>query len=206
MRGIHRSPVNSPHKGQWRGALMFSLICVWINGWVNNREAGDLRRYRAHYDVTVMNLFVVTPKSTKMPVMNYPYIYRTVCMKDLLCRLISMTSKNVFAIYLYLEYLWTYIRVLSFNLLLHLRFIYIYIWSIGIMLTVVWCFYELFIDSIKWIGSMIYRYRGEPGCPRMCIVIYWKWIVNLSSLDSKSISPWVRVFLGEMRAYTKCLI
>ena len=27
-----------------------SLICVWINGWVNNREAGDLRRYRGHYD------------------------------------------------------------------------------------------------------------------------------------------------------------
>ena len=44
VRGIHRSPVNSPHKGQWRGALMFSLICVWINGWVNNRVAGDLRR------------------------------------------------------------------------------------------------------------------------------------------------------------------
>ena len=42
------------HKGQWRGALMFSLICVWINGWVNNREAGDLRHYRANYDVTVM--------------------------------------------------------------------------------------------------------------------------------------------------------
>ena len=52
--GIHRSPVNSPHKGQWRGALMFSWICVWINDWVNNREAGDLRRYRAHYDVTVI--------------------------------------------------------------------------------------------------------------------------------------------------------
>ena len=54
VRGIHRSPVNSLHKGQWRGALMFSLICVWINGWVNNREAGDLRRYLAHYDVTAM--------------------------------------------------------------------------------------------------------------------------------------------------------
>ena len=52
--GIHRSPANSPHKGQWRGAMMFSLICVWINSWVNNREAGDFRRYRAHYDVTVM--------------------------------------------------------------------------------------------------------------------------------------------------------
>ena len=54
VRGIHRSPVNSPHKGQWRGALMFSLICVWINSWVNNREAGDLRRNRANYDVIVM--------------------------------------------------------------------------------------------------------------------------------------------------------
>ena len=55
VRGIHRSPVNSSHKGQWCGALMFSLICVWINGSVNNREAGDLRRYYAHYDVTLMS-------------------------------------------------------------------------------------------------------------------------------------------------------
>ena len=54
VRGIHRSPVNSPHKGQWRRAVMFSLICVLINVWVNNREAGDLRRYRAHYDIIVM--------------------------------------------------------------------------------------------------------------------------------------------------------
>ena len=54
VRGIHRSPVNSPHKGQWRGALMFSLICARINGWVNNREAGDLRHHRTHYNVTVM--------------------------------------------------------------------------------------------------------------------------------------------------------
>ena len=46
--------VNSPHKGQWRGALMFSLICAWMNGLVNNREAGDLRRHPSHYDVTVM--------------------------------------------------------------------------------------------------------------------------------------------------------
>ena len=55
VRGIHRPPVNSPQKGQWRGALMFPLICAWINGWVNNREAGDLRRHRAHYDITVMS-------------------------------------------------------------------------------------------------------------------------------------------------------
>ena len=51
VRGI---PVNSPHKGQWRGALMFPLICACINGWVNNRKAGDLRRHRAHYDAIEM--------------------------------------------------------------------------------------------------------------------------------------------------------
>ena len=46
--------MNSPHKGQWRGALMFSLIGAWINGWVNNGEAGDLRRHRTHCDITVI--------------------------------------------------------------------------------------------------------------------------------------------------------
>ena len=41
-------------KGQWHGALMFSLICAWTNGWENNRDAGDLRRHHVHYEVTVM--------------------------------------------------------------------------------------------------------------------------------------------------------
>ena len=53
-RGIHRSPVNSRHKGDWCEALMFSLICAWLNGWVNNGEVGDLRRHRAHFDAIVM--------------------------------------------------------------------------------------------------------------------------------------------------------
>ena len=45
---------NSPHKGQWRGALKFSLIWAWINAWVNNHKAGDLRRHCAYYDITVI--------------------------------------------------------------------------------------------------------------------------------------------------------
>ena len=47
VRGIHRSPVNSPHKGQWRGALMFSLICARINdwGWWFETQSGSLWRY-----------------------------------------------------------------------------------------------------------------------------------------------------------------
>ena len=58
MRVIQRSPVNSPHKGRWRGALMFSLICAWTDSWANNGDAGDLRRYRTHYDVIFKVLFV----------------------------------------------------------------------------------------------------------------------------------------------------
>ena len=54
VRGIKRSPVNSLKKSQWRGALMFSLICAWTNSRENIRGVGDLRRHRAHYDVTVM--------------------------------------------------------------------------------------------------------------------------------------------------------
>ena len=54
VQGIHQSPVNSPRKGQWHGALMFSLF-AWTNGCVNNRDAGYLRRHHTHYDVTVMS-------------------------------------------------------------------------------------------------------------------------------------------------------
>ena len=58
VRGIHRSPVNSPHKGQWHGTLMFSWICALMNGWVNNRETGDLRSHRAHYYVIIMTSLI----------------------------------------------------------------------------------------------------------------------------------------------------
>ena len=50
----------------------FTLICARMNGWVNNREAGDLRRYRTHYDVIVM-----TPQILKMigNSINHPLVY-----------------------------------------------------------------------------------------------------------------------------------
>ena len=54
VRGIYRSPVNSLHKCQWRGALIFSFTCAWINSWVNNRGTGDLKRHRPHYDAIAM--------------------------------------------------------------------------------------------------------------------------------------------------------
>ena len=53
VRGIHWSPVDSPHKGQWCRALMFSFICAWTKGLANNRDTSDLKRHHVHYDVTV---------------------------------------------------------------------------------------------------------------------------------------------------------
>ena len=76
-------PVNSPHKGQWRRALMFSLICFWINGWVNNREAGHLRRYRAHYDVTAMIYFCDSKNDFIRGGTTY-YIHRASCMNGII--------------------------------------------------------------------------------------------------------------------------
>ena len=78
VRWIHQSTVNSPHKVEWRGALMFSL--VWINGWVNNREAGDVRRHRVHYDVTVMGKVLLRADSCQTLMLinrSNTYVYMT---------------------------------------------------------------------------------------------------------------------------------
>ena len=74
-RGIHRSPVDSPHKGQWCEALMFYFICTWTNNWANNQDACDLRCHWAHYDVTVM--YIATYSHTHTSIYNnlYPIKY-----------------------------------------------------------------------------------------------------------------------------------
>ena len=59
VRGIHRSPLNSPHKGQWRGALAFFFICAWTSSLLYNEDTGDLRRHIAHYDVIVMDSGII---------------------------------------------------------------------------------------------------------------------------------------------------
>ena len=65
--GIHRSHLDSPHEGQWRRALMFSLICTWTNGQANNRETGNLRRHRAHYDASLMYEENISTRYTSVP-------------------------------------------------------------------------------------------------------------------------------------------
>ena len=75
-RGIHRSPVNSPYKGQWCGALVFPSICAWINGWIINHEADNLRRHRAHYNIIVMSCLRVRPLLS----MTFLYNANVTCM------------------------------------------------------------------------------------------------------------------------------
>ena len=79
VRGIHRSPVNSPHKGKWLRALMFSLIGTWINGWVNKREAADSRLNRAHYDVIVVEHRMGNGDDILMTICDLSWVWRHVC-------------------------------------------------------------------------------------------------------------------------------
>ena len=51
--------------------MMFSLICASINGWANNREAGDLKPHRAHNDVIVMVLPIVFQALFRRPVITW---------------------------------------------------------------------------------------------------------------------------------------
>ena len=62
LSGIHRSPVDSPHKASDAEPWYF-IWSAWTNGWANNRDAGDLRRHRAHHDVTVMKPLQLTCRS-----------------------------------------------------------------------------------------------------------------------------------------------
>ena len=109
VRGFHWSPVNSSHRDHWCGALLFSLICAWLNGWVNNREAGDLRRHHAHFDVIVILMF------DKCVLCFYLYYY---VVQDFACWCpvahSSMTSAdtvlNIMYVYVYI-YIYIYICV-----------------------------------------------------------------------------------------------
>ena len=123
VRGIHRSHVNSPHKGQWRGALMFSLVCAWMNGWVNNGKAGDLRRQRAHYDAFVMSALCHWATHwwinfSTMNVTQYPVLHSTCpCYLNTfryLCSRISYLCTSWWFIALFSKWILRQISQLSF--------------------------------------------------------------------------------------------
>ena len=59
VRGIHQWSLDSPHKGKWRRALMFSLMCTWTNGEANNGIAGDLRRHNVHVTLLTETVMII---------------------------------------------------------------------------------------------------------------------------------------------------
>ena len=88
VRGNHQSPLDTPHKVQWLGALMFSLICAWRNGWANNRDAGDVRGHRAHYGATT----VMGPWFVRVPLIRQ---FTKPSPAQLRPRLLSWTQVNM---------------------------------------------------------------------------------------------------------------
>ena len=63
---INRSPVDSPRRSQWHGALMLPFTCAWTNGWANKRNASDFRRHRAHSHCIVSGIH-------RSPLDSHPY-------------------------------------------------------------------------------------------------------------------------------------
>ena len=122
------------HKGQWRGALMFSLICARINGWVYNGGAGDLRRHRAHYDVIVMTRTYFTAiyawRRLCPKLDTWPWILsdngkrllpeKLICFNDFLVKkyidnsLIN-TQRNINVMACQSSYIYIYIHIISNN-------------------------------------------------------------------------------------------
>ena len=91
VRGIHRSPVNSPHKASDAELRCFLWPTpAWNSSWVNNGDARDLRRHRTHYDVTVMT----NRRLERFPVIdniNPPLAYWSQCSAEVLEKMEQMT-------------------------------------------------------------------------------------------------------------------
>ena len=88
---VRNSPITG---GQWRGALMFSLICAWIKDWVNNREAGDLKRHCAHYDVIVMLVREMYQNTQGWEGLSWPYRWLRARLHLLQCVSNGVTSAS----------------------------------------------------------------------------------------------------------------
>ena len=132
--GILLVRVNSPHWGQWRGAFVFSLICAWLNGRVNNREAGDLRHHRAHYDVIVI---LMVDQCVHWFYLYYYVVQDFACGCPVAPQLHNIGRHIDIYIYIYMQmhmhmyvciYLYIFIYICVCIYLYEYKYIYIYIW------------------------------------------------------------------------------
>ena len=101
VRGIHWSPTDFRHKGQWRRDLMYYLIYAWTNGWADNIVAGDLTPHCAYCDITVMVLHVTNGICLFQNYVNYTIVYLSYSNKSIespafLMRTPSIPHKTLF--------------------------------------------------------------------------------------------------------------
>ena len=82
----------SPHKGQWRGALTFFLICAWTNDWANNRDAGDLIHHHARYYVTVTFLSKIGSSQYNLGIYSISILFKVEVLWH--CRHVSYVRSN----------------------------------------------------------------------------------------------------------------
>ena len=165
---------NSPVPGEfpaqvpWRGALMFFLICTWIDGCVNSREAGDLRSHRAHYDVIVMKIPDIAPLQSNhhgQPLVNHWKKSGRVTFKPACIKLQSSIPPSYFLDLIY-----------SF-------------WLVGDMPPRLWLNYAMVLDNIPA------YYIHHWTCPLFLIAFYcisWLHVIHVFM-----ISRWTPFNCGE---------
>ena len=105
--------MNSPRKGHWRGALIFSLVCAWINGWVNNREAGDLRCHSAHYVIHSNVLENILKNEFNFHRLTYKDQVTHICVCKLKLSLVQIMACRLFGADIIWISTWNFIRNLT---------------------------------------------------------------------------------------------
>ena len=129
---------------------MFSLICAWTNTWANNRDAGGLRRYRVHYDVTVMELNI---KMEKQPHQEFNGIHPCDCDYHVLPFNTCTQYHNLYNIW------WTIFFVTIYRNVYHLLIIYH-----KITIVVRWIIFSHHCwNVITWIFETLPEYSGKRG-------------------------------------------
>ena len=119
-----------PHKGQWRGTLIFSLICVRINGLVKKHKAADLGHHRAHYCPACLTSLIAT---RFLMVMICPIIK---------CLTVLEFSFLLFDLCLFItifNFILNYVPIVTFWI-----FTYHQIWILLIIFCVIWSYWIIY--------------------------------------------------------------
>ena len=148
VRGIRRSPVDSPHKGQWRGALVFSLMGTWTKDWTNSLDVGDLRRQGAHCDVTLMytaaaeytrSLIIVRRAGLLWSQQDFEWRWSVPLFKCLTVLEFSFILFDLCLLITFFNFIMNHVPIVTFWI-----FTYHKIWILSIMFCFIWSYWIIY--------------------------------------------------------------